>query len=114
MLRDFTVKQIFHVLITGGGFFDVLVPIPLTSITHSAWPLFFVVLTVRAPRNGRAELPPPPPFALGGPVLRPRLRGPSNESGEPASLLRCGQNFGLPSPPRPDRLLRCFCWRILS
>jgi len=48
VLRDFTFKQIFHVLITGGGFFDVLVPIPLTSVTRSAWPLFVVVTTVIA------------------------------------------------------------------
>ena len=42
VLRDFTFKQIFHVLITGGGFFDVLVPIPITSVTGSAWSLFLV------------------------------------------------------------------------
>ena len=43
---DFTFKQIFHVLITGGGFFDVLVPIPLTSTTESVWPLLLVVILV--------------------------------------------------------------------
>ena len=42
VLRDFTFKQIFHVLITGGGFFDVLVPIPLCATTGSAWPLLIV------------------------------------------------------------------------
>ena len=39
VLRDFTFKQIFHVLITGGGFFDVLIPIPLCAASGSAWPL---------------------------------------------------------------------------
>jgi Na+/glutamate symporter len=48
VLRDFTFKQIFHVLITGGGFFDVLVPIPLCSATRSAWPLLIVCLIVIA------------------------------------------------------------------
>ena len=38
VLRDFTFKQIFHVLITGGGFFDVLIPIPLTAASGSAVP----------------------------------------------------------------------------
>ena len=46
VLRDFTFKQIFHVLITGGGFFDVLVPIPLTSSTQSTWPLLVVCALV--------------------------------------------------------------------
>ena len=46
VLRDFTFKQIFHVLITGGGFFDVLVPIPLTATTGSAWPLLIVCVLV--------------------------------------------------------------------
>lgn len=59
VLRDFTFKQIFHVLITGGGFFDVLVPIPLCSVTKSAWPLCFVsfsmiILCLAAhPESGR-------------------------------------------------------------
>lgn len=44
VLRDFTLKQIFHVLITGGGFFDVLVPIPVTATTMSCWPLLVVSL----------------------------------------------------------------------
>mmetsp|Transcript_8473 Transcript_8473/g.26572 ORF Transcript_8473/g.26572 Transcript_8473/m.26572 type:complete len:160 (+) Transcript_8473:1998-2477(+) len=44
VLRDFTCKQIFHVLITGGGFFDVLVPIPLSASTQSALPLLVVSL----------------------------------------------------------------------
>lgn len=42
VLRDFTFKQIFHVLITGGGFFDVMVPIPLCATTNSVFPLLFV------------------------------------------------------------------------
>jgi len=46
VLRDFTCKQIFHVLITGGGFFDVLVPIPLTSATGSALPLLLTALAL--------------------------------------------------------------------
>ena len=46
VLRDFTFKQIFHVLITGGGFFDVLVPIPLCATSRSAWPLLLTSLTV--------------------------------------------------------------------
>jgi hypothetical protein len=46
VLRDFTFKQIFHVLITGGGFFDVLVPIPLCSVTGSAWPLLICCLLI--------------------------------------------------------------------
>ena len=48
VLRDFTFKQIFHVMITGGGFFDVLVPIPLTASTNSAWPLLIVCLLIMA------------------------------------------------------------------
>ncbi len=48
VLQDFTFKQIFHVLITGGGFFDVLVPIPLTAATGSAWPLLVVVCLIIA------------------------------------------------------------------
>ena len=46
VLRDFTFKQIFHVLITGGGFFDVLVPIPLTASTKSVLPLLITCLAV--------------------------------------------------------------------
>merc|ERR1740130_1949909 len=46
VLRDFPFKQIFHVMITGGGFFDVLVPIPLTASTNSAWPLLIVCLLI--------------------------------------------------------------------
>ena len=46
VLRDFTLKQIFHVLITGGGFFDVLVPIPLTATSYSCWPLLVVCLVL--------------------------------------------------------------------
>ena len=46
VLRDFTFKQIFHVLITGGGFFDVLIPIPLCAASGSAWPLCFVALAM--------------------------------------------------------------------
>ena len=42
VLRDFTCKQIFHVLITGGGFFDVMVPIPLCATTGSVVPLLIV------------------------------------------------------------------------
>ena len=48
VLRDFTFKQIFHVLITGGGFFDVLVPIPLCATTQSAWPLLVTCLVIIA------------------------------------------------------------------
>ena len=48
VLRDFTFKQIFHVLITGGGFFDVLVPIPLCASTQSAWPLMVTCLVIIA------------------------------------------------------------------
>ena len=44
VLRDFTFKQIFHVLITGGGVFDVMVPIPLCATTGSVWPLLLVCL----------------------------------------------------------------------
>ena len=60
VLRDFTFKQIFHVLITGGGFFDVLVPIPLTSSTRSEFPLLLVMVLMVAltlachPKAGRA------------------------------------------------------------
>jgi Na+/glutamate symporter len=60
VLRDFTFKQIFHVLITGGGFFDVLVPIPLTSSTGSELPLLLVMVLMVAltlachPKAGRA------------------------------------------------------------
>ncbi|KAL1510646.1 hypothetical protein AB1Y20_006944 [Prymnesium parvum] len=48
VLRDFTCKQIFHVLITGGGFFDVLVPIPLCAASGSPWPLAAVSLGMTA------------------------------------------------------------------
>ena len=48
VLRDFTFKQIFHVLITGGGFFDVLIPILLCAASGSAWPLCFVALAMIA------------------------------------------------------------------
>lgn len=48
VLRDFTFKQIFHVLITGGGFFDVLVPIPLCATTQSALPLLVTCLIIIA------------------------------------------------------------------
>ena len=33
-------------MVTGGGFFDVLVPIPLTASTNSAWPLLVVSLLI--------------------------------------------------------------------
>ena len=46
VLSDFTYKQILHVLFTGGGFFDVLIPIPLCSATNSAWPLLVVVSVI--------------------------------------------------------------------
>jgi hypothetical protein len=46
VLTDFTCKQIFHVLITGGGFFDVLVPIPLCATTNSVWPLLVTCLVI--------------------------------------------------------------------
>mmetsp|Transcript_7780 Transcript_7780/g.23318 ORF Transcript_7780/g.23318 Transcript_7780/m.23318 type:complete len:496 (-) Transcript_7780:543-2030(-) len=46
VLRDFTCKQIFHVLITGGGFFDVLVPIPLTSTSDSCLPLLIATIVL--------------------------------------------------------------------
>ena len=45
VLRDFTFKQIFHVMI-GGVFFDVMVPIPLTASTNSSWPLLIVCLLI--------------------------------------------------------------------
>ncbi len=48
VLRDFTFKQIFHVLLTGGGFFDVLIPIPLTATTRSAVPLLLVCVLATA------------------------------------------------------------------
>ena len=66
VLRDFTCKQIFHVLLTGGGFFDVLLPIPVTAASGStvrARPEPSEAHTARTPTCTRRQHHAPAPRA---------------------------------------------------